>query len=75
MCGTIQIPFPQHPVPPADLVSVYLTGIANMAMEMNQTVNRVFVVLKVVLLLVLIVLNLLIYVHHVLLLPVLLPME
>ena len=75
LCGTTQIPPPQHPVPPPTPASACLHRNVQKSMEMNQTVLAVSVVLKGVLLLVRIVLNLLIYVHHILLQLVLLPME
>ena len=39
VCGTTQIPPPQHPVPPADPVSVYLHRNVHESMEMNQTLS------------------------------------
>ena len=77
ICTTTQNPPPQHPVPPTPTppVSVYLHRNVQKSMEMNQTLQAVSVVLKDVLLLVRIVLNLPVPVHHVLLLPVLIQME
>ena len=74
-CTTTQIPPPPQTVPLPPPVSVYLYRNAHESMEMNETVQAVSVVLKYVLLLVRIVLNLLIYAHHVLLQPVLIQME
>ena len=75
VCATTQIPPPPNPVPPAKPVSVYLHRNVPESMEMNQTVPAVSVVLIKDVLLVLIVLNLRIFVHHVLLQFVRLQME
>ena len=48
--STTQNPPPEHPVPPPKPVSVYLHRNVHESMEMNQTVERVFVVLQDVLL-------------------------
>ena len=56
-----KIPPPQHPVPPPTPVSVYLHRNVQKSMELNQTVQSVSVVLKVVLLLVLIATQMVIY--------------
>ena len=78
ICGTTQIPPPQDPVDPSVVppVSAYLHRNVQKSMEMNQTVQAVFVVLiKDVLLLVRIALNLPIPVHRVLLQRARLQME